>query len=153
MYRLVSTYHWYGINQQHARPNESHHYKDFESYMLNVQRYFNGEFGMHDTRVCRVVNKSGDVVLDQSHIEREEWWTETTDGKHVECEWLRFYDLNSEWLKYAPKIGISTPGELPWLNVNRITRSDDRNYMKYHTEKTKRIIRDIYSKELERLGY
>lgn len=92
--------------------------------------------GPYNVRGLSQANPQTDWILDEN-------------GKLM-VDWVgRFENLNQDHKKVMKKIGIENP---PKLSHSRKSRND-RNYKKYYDEETKRIVDEIYKKDIEMFGY
>ena len=60
----------------------------------------------------------------------------------------KYENLENDWAKVARKLGIH--GELPALNVNA---GRTRDYTKYYSDRTKRIVSERFAVDIEYFGY
>ena len=60
----------------------------------------------------------------------------------------KFENLQDDWERVALKLGINR--ELPKINVNPVKR---RHYTEYYSDKTKKIISERFSVDIEYFGY
>tara|TARA_Y100001949_G_scaffold95857_1_gene80930 strand:+ start:779 stop:1528 length:750 start_codon:yes stop_codon:yes gene_type:complete len=124
----------------------------FNDYVLNIQKYFNGELQVGTNegtrKLHRVYDNKGRCILDSHHIETLQWWTKTKDSDNADCEILRFEKLNQDWEKFKGKINFDDKLQKVKKDNWGLPDSED-SYLSYYDNESKKIIEKIYKKDLE----
>ena len=121
--------------------------ESFQEYVLTIKEYFDGNADKGNG-VIRVDPEQPSLTL--THIEKLDWWLTKDDGSLVECDFLRFEDLNNEWEKYKKELGVkarlshkNASLQIP-ITKSRAKLCDDETY---------KIISEIYKDEIEMFNY
>tara|TARA_Y100000296_G_C5120514_1_gene230163 strand:+ start:139 stop:879 length:741 start_codon:yes stop_codon:yes gene_type:complete len=158
--RIISTWRWWVYHhdghysipylEQYIVPRTT-----FKEYVMMIKEYFKGNINTENNS-SKVIINSERAPLSVSHIEKLDWWLVKDDGSLVECDFLRFENLNNEWRKYKETLPIfkelNIKHRLPHKNgtgLMPITR--DRK--KLYDDETYEIISEIYKDEIEMFNY
>lgn len=166
--RIISTWRWWAYHKDglYSKPH-LHEYNipktSFKEYVLMLKDYFErrtissentlswkeGE-GLVVKDPTEVIINSEKAPLTVSHIEILDWWLAKDDGSLIECDFLRFEDLDNEWEKYKTELNFTK--SLPHKNASLqipITKSRDELY----DDTTYEIISEIYKDEIKKFNY
>jgi len=121
---LIQIYQYYKLT--HGKINQ----KEFEKFVINYAK----------PRVLgHVTDLHSDHFLPQSNFIYK-------DNKILVDFVGRFENLENDWQRISQKIGLKI--KLPHAN-----KTQHRDYKKYYTEETKKIVKELYQKDLENFNY
>ncbi len=146
--RIFSTWRWYAAHKcRHIYAVDEKFQKvTFKEYVSMIKKYFDGEIKSIERN--KIYIEDDKPPLDKSHIERFEWWMKDPEGKIVECDVLRFEDLDKEWSNYKHNLGIEE--EMVSLNHNNWFNQNIQDVM---DKESYEILSEIYKYEIERFNY
>jgi hypothetical protein len=87
----------------------------------------------------------------KNKLNRNSYFNYTVDGEVVVDRLCRYENLAGELIELEQILNLPTAIELPHAKAD--SRKDKRPYQEYYSERDKVLVQEVFSRELELLGY